>query len=348
MAADRLVRVVQGAGWVACLGSIALAWSAPGLARLPLVQWSPWLAGLLVLGIPHGALDHRVGAELRGRDGGSAGPGFYAAYLAATALVVACWWLSPAAASTGFLAVAAFHFGQGDVYWSRESGLAARAGGVGYRTSLLVARGALPIALPLLAHPGELSGEASLIASRLFGRGGWAIPGPAILWGRAALAAAVALQLAWAARLGLGGDGPTRRAAAVDAAETLLLSMTFWAVPPVLALGVYFNAWHSARHVARLLRVAGPTRRLVEAGRLAGAFAAFARLSLPMTAGAVALMVGLGVAVGRGMASVADLGPIALVLLSALTLPHVLVVAGMDRRQGVWSRRPGEVDHAHT
>ena len=349
MAADRLVRFVSRVGWAGCLGSIALAWSSPVLARSPALQWSPWLVGLFVLGIPHGAFDHRVGPELLGRAGHAAGPRFYGAYLSAGALVLACWYLSPMAASAGFLAVAAAHFGQGDVYWSRESGLASRSGSVGYRVSLIVVRSALPVALPLLAFPHEFSGEAAAIASRLFGRAGWAFPPSAVSLGLAFFWASLLVQVGWAAWIGLGGDGEVRRLAVVDASETILLAATFWVVPPVLALGVYFNAWHSLRHVARLMEVAGPTRRRIEEGNLAGAFAEFFRRALPMTAGAMALMAGLGLLVGQGVASVADLGMLALVFLSTLTLPHVLVVAWMDLRQGIWSgragRRPEEVDH---
>jgi hypothetical protein len=68
-----------------------------------------------------------------------------------------------------------------------------------------------------------------------------------------------------------------------------------------------------------------------------------------MTCGALALMLGLGAVIGRGLASSSDIGLIALVGLSALTLPHVLVVVWMDARQGVWSRSaadPGRVGPA--
>ena len=345
MDARRLVCFVTRIGWIACLGSIALTLAMPGVSSLPAVQWSPWLLGLLLLGISHGAFDHRVGAELRTRDGdrpaAAAGPGFYAAYLTAALVVLALWFASPIAASAGFLAVAAAHFGQGDVYWSRRFGLAARSGSVGYRVSLLLARSALPIGLPLLAWPGEFSGAADALANRLFGRASWSVPPRAIAAGLVGLTAVVGLQVAWAAWLAWGADGPTRRAAAADIAETLLLIATFAAVPPVLALGVYFNAWHSLRHIARLLLIAAPTRGLVASGRLLAAFWEFQKRTLPMTCGALALASGLGFVVGHSRMSVVDLGALALVALSALTLPHVLVVARMDARQGVWSTGPG-------
>lgn len=340
MTARRLVRFVVWAGWTACLGSIALTLAFPDVSRLAVVQWSPWGLGLFLLGIPHGAFDHRVGAEMGATDGGRPGMGFYAAYLTAAAAVLALWFASPVAASVGFLAVAAAHFGQGDLFWSRRFGLAARSGSLGYRASLLTARSALPIALPLLASPGELSGAAGVLTGRLFGRASWSIPPPAIGAGLVGLAVVVGLQVGWAAWLARGGDGPTRRAAAADIAETSLLVALFAVVPPVLALGVYFNAWHSLRHIARLLMIAGSTRGLVASGRLLAAFGEFHKGALPMTCGALAIVAGLGLVVGRSLVSVLDLGLVALVALSALTLPHVLVVARMDARQGVWSPRP--------
>ena len=348
MVVNRWADWIGRAGVIGCAASVVFATLAPGPAHLPAVQWAPWLAGLFLLGIPHGACDHVVGGALRGVSGRAAGPGFYAAYLSAGLAVLACWFVSPPLASAGFLIVAAAHFGQGDVYWSRESGLASLSDSLGYRGSLLAVRSALPIALPLLAHPGEFSAEAEALAARLFGRSGWTIPPSATALGLAAVAAIVGLQVGWAALIGRRGGVGTRRAAAVDAGETLVLVATFWLVPPVLALGVYFNAWHSLRHVGRLMEVDPTTRRLIEADRPASALAAFAGRAWPMTLGALALMVALAAVIGRGLATPSDLGMLALVSLSALTLPHVLVVAWMDVRQGVWAGAPstlGEVDH---
>ncbi len=348
MAADRLVQTVGRIGQLSCLGATALAWQSPGIARLPSVQWAPWLAGLLVLGIPHGALDHRVGEGL-GRDDRAVGPGFYAAYLAAGFVVLVCWFVSPRIASAGFLAVAALHFGQGDVYWSRVAGLGASTRSVGYRFSLILTRGALPIVLPLIAFPTEFTGEVEVMAQTFFGRSGWILPETVIARGIAGLVACVTVQVSWAAWIGLKGDSTHRRAAVLDISETILLAAMFSSVPPVLALGVYFNAWHSLRHVARLMDVSGPTRTLIEDGQTARAIARFARQALPMTGAAAALTMAMGLALGRFGLSTANLGLLALVMLSALTLPHVLVVAWMDWRQGIWSRslapRAEETDH---
>ena len=341
MTSRRLVRFVDRVGWIACLASIALALCSPGVARAAVVQWSPWLLGLAVLGIPHGALDHKVGGELRGlageADRAGAGARFYLAYLAAVAAVLATWFLSPILASVGFLVLAAAHFGQGDVYWSRRFGLAGRSGSVGYRVALLLTRSVLPIALPIVAFPVEFAGAGTDLAARLFGRASWSVPSSSLGIGRGLLVLIIVVQVAWAAWLGMTGGPESRGAAGRDIAETFLLVALFTLVPPVLAIGIYFNAWHSLRHVARLLTIAASTRDLVASGRIMAAFARFGRQSLPMTAGALAIVAGLGLVVSRSLVSVVDLGLVALVALSALTLPHVLVVAWMDARQGIWS-----------
>ena len=54
----------------------------------------------------------------------------------------------------------------------------------------------------------------------------------------------------------------------------------------------------------------------------------------------------LGIERGRSLGSPGDLGRLVLVALSALTLPHVLIVALMDTRQGVWAARSGRGDGA--
>jgi Brp/Blh family beta-carotene 15,15'-monooxygenase len=346
MTTQRLVRLVVCVGWIANLGAITLALAAPEVARLAIVQWSPWLLGLFALGIPHGAFDHRVGAELTSTANdpsiNAAGPLFYAAYLAAVFAVVLVWFVSPMVASVGFLMVAAIHFGQGDVYWSRRFGLAARTSSVGYRASLLVARSALPIAWPLLAFPGELAGTAGILASRLFGRASWSISPEAIRMGLILVGLVVGLQLAWAAWLGFRGDLATKQAARGDIAETLLLVALFGIVPPVLALGIYFNTWHSIRHVIRLLLLNRLTNEWIESGRWLDAFREFLKRTLPMTCGAFVLLIALGFVLGRSLISIVDLGLVGLVALSALTLPHFLVVCWMDARQGIWLSRPDQ------
>lgn len=337
----RLYFFVASVGPVSCLFSITLSLVNPQFVRLMMVQWSPWFLGLFVLGIPHGALDHRVGLELASKRDPTpafiAGPIFYAAYLAAAGLVLAAWFAWPIAAFSGFLVIAAIHFGQGDLYWSRQFGLAAEAGSVGYRVSLLLTRSLVPIALPFLAFPGELSGPAEYMINWLFGHGSISINPEVIGVGLYSLSAIVGIQIFWACWLARSGEIATRQAAALDIFETLILLGMFVIVPPILALGVYFNAWHSLRHLARLLLTSKSTRELVECGKWPEALRKLYKSTLPMTISVMVMMVIVACIVERSQVSVVNLGLLALVGLSMLTLPHVMVVTWMDERQGIWS-----------
>jgi Brp/Blh family beta-carotene 15,15'-monooxygenase len=336
------VVIARAAAWFAGLAVLLFASACPELASEPVVQWLPWALGLAVTGLPHGALDHRVGPELDGRTGRIASRRFLLAYLGASLAVLLMWRLWPAAALGGFLVVAAFHFGQGDVYWSRAFGLLALRPSWGYATLSLVVRGVLPVALPALAHPDEFGRLCMIMARHLAPDASVGpIPGNQAAAGLAVCWLLGVIQAVWALALSFGGGVEARHAAAEEAAEVALLLAMLTIGPPVLAVGVYFNTWHSPRHIARLMLVAGPTRPLLAAGRWAAAFGAFLRLGLPVTLVALAGTAALVAVAGRAAMSVENLGLIALVLVSALTLPHVLVVAWMDRRQGVWNMSRG-------
>ena len=345
MSACQVYRFVSITGWVFCLCVMAFALAQPAWASNEVVQWSPWFIGLFLLGIPHGALDHLIGSELTRSGGGAsslaAGPRFYTAYLLAAGLVLVAWLVWPTAALAGFLAIAALHFGQGDVYWSHQLGLASQTGSRGYRATLLLTRSLIPVALPLLTHPGELSVSAELMGGQFFGQSQYFIMPPAIQAGMVGLATLIGLQVGWAVWLAWGTNDARKRAASFDILETLILVGLFVTTPPVLAIGVYFNAWHSLRHLSRLLMATHATQELIASGKWRSALSQLFKTTLPMTCGALLLISIIPYLVLQFQVSVANLGLFALIGLSMLTLPHVFVVIWMDIRQGVWSPLPG-------
>ncbi|MFM7006891.1 MAG: beta-carotene 15,15'-dioxygenase, Brp/Blh family [Flavobacteriales bacterium] len=77
------------------------------------------IIGLLLLGLPHGALDHlpmqvHSGKKLRK---------FVSSYLGISALLLLVWWLQPIVALCIFIAYTAWHFGQADFeYWRHKAG----------------------------------------------------------------------------------------------------------------------------------------------------------------------------------------------------------------------------------
>jgi Brp/Blh family beta-carotene 15,15'-monooxygenase len=146
-----------------------------------------------------------------------------------------------------------------------------------------------------------------------------------------AFAGLTLLTLAWGYR-----RTDDRRGWATDAGETGLLWAFFLTVPPVLAVGVYFCLWHSLRHVARVLPLESRTRSTLDAGRLRPGLVRFAAETALPTAGALAVAAGLWLLAPAPDPSIRGVVAVYLVVVAVLTLPHVVVVSWLDRRQGVW------------
>ena len=109
------------------------------------------IAGLVVIGLPHGALDDML--EYRGGIR-RIRPGFVFKYLAQGSVMLAFWWLWSPAALWIFLIYSAWHFGQADQeetetgnYQHRQTHIAA---------ALL--RGTIVLSVILLSHIPELNG----------------------------------------------------------------------------------------------------------------------------------------------------------------------------------------------
>ena len=127
-----------------------------------------------------------------------------------------------------------------------------------------------------------------------------------------------------------------------------ILVAAFTLVPPPLAFGAYFAAWHSARHVARLLRADPGNAHHLAAGRLDEPLRRFARqAALPTTgacAGLLALLHGTG---ATSTVSATTAGPftadslqVVFAVLAGLTVPHAAVVARLNRRTAGWPQCP--------
>ncbi len=290
-------------GWSYTLLALAAVASVAAPGAVGAAMWVPLLAGLVVIGMPHGAIDHLVPGRMLGRPLGSAAMArLLAGYVGLAAVGLAFWLAAPAAGIVAFLLVAAAHWGQGELFLLD-------VGSRGRAVAEVAARGLLPVAGPLALHPAAFADAAAAVLEP-FGAA-FALPG-----GAPALAGAATLAAAATASVLAIGEGDRR-----SAAELAGLSAFFAVVPPVFAVGVYFVAWHSLRHVARLVA-------LDPAGR---GVPGFARDALPCTALALAGVAALAVAVAVRPDAGAQLAGAALAVVFALTLPHAVVVAWMDR-----------------
>lgn len=263
------------------------------------------LAGVVVVGFPHGAFDHLVAQPRLERLGRRWWVPFGVGYLGLAGLVWLAWIAAPGLTLAGFLAASVLHFGLGDV----EDGLAPT--GVP-RAVAMLAYGGLPLLLPMALHPGEaapvLAALAEVPASAMQG----------VLSGTAWLLPPWIAAFAWT----LLQARRERR----GVAERLATAAGFALLPPLLAFGLYFGVGHSVRHVLRL----GAWH---DARDPAAAARWLARVMLPA---GLACAAGLGGLALLGQDVVAGvLAPLFRVI-AALTLPHMVVTAWLERADAAY------------
>jgi Brp/Blh family beta-carotene 15,15'-monooxygenase len=264
------------------------------------------LAALVsLIGLPHGAADHRFARPRLEPVLGTAWlPVFLSGYLAVAALVVCGWFVAPAATVVVFFLASAWHFGQ------EEPRLP--VGPRSLRPLFRFARGGLVIWTPLVFHASEVATILGLAAP---GNSGPAIQQAISLltacsWIMLPLAAAAwALQGLTASR----STGRRRRVLIADNALVASLVVLFAVASPLVSFPVYFCGWHSARGLQRLRRELGES------------WPELVRSLAPLTVGAIAL---IGLAAWLVLGGAGWNGTLiraTFIGLSAVAVPHLLL-----------------------
>lgn len=334
----RLVRLTVFPGWL-LLATATLVFALG--ASVPLeYQFIPLVASVVLFGLPHGAVDHLAPTRVRGRSATArslAAVGLL--YLVVGGLYAGVWFLAPVVAFAAFILITWLHWGQGEVHSLTALLDLGHLQTPGQRALTALARGTLPMLVPLIAFPDQYRFVAETIVS-LFGA--TTLGSAAVVFtpeGRAVVGLGVALLLF--ASLALGFVRRTdRRDSLVDAGEVTLLVGFFLTVPPILAVGLYFTFWHALRHIGRLIALDLGAQRALEDARYRAVIARFTRDSAPLTAASLVLFALLYLLVPVTPTDISALVGVYLVFIAALTLPHVLVVAWLDHHQAVWTGRP--------
>ena len=331
--------------------ALILACGVANVLRLEIPAWMqylPFALSLVLFGLPHGALDHLVPARLSGQKPTPRSVGLVVVlYGALGAAVFLLWSVAPAAAFLFFIALTWFHWGQGDL-WVVARLEESFPLSPSLRVGTLIIRGGLPMLVPLLAFP-TIYHEVMAGSIKLFSAGGQSTPALDFLFDptvRLALGVGfgVVIIVTLVLQLLAASWSPRPARAHLIAAwrrnglEVVLLLAFFAVVPPVLAVGLYFCLWHAVRHIIRLELLDTRARASLARGILLPALRRFSVDALPVTIVALALLVALFFIVPRSGADANSLLGLYLVLISALTLPHVAIVTWMDHRQRLWSR----------
>lgn len=258
-----------------------------------------------VIGLPHGAADHRFAQpRLEPILGMAWLPVFLAGYLTVAVLVVCGWFVAPAATVIAFFLASAWHFGQEEPRFP----VSPRS----LRAVFRFARGGLVIWTPLVFHARDVHTILSLVAP---GGSGAAIQYATGLlttcsWIMLPLAAA-----AWVLQglVAIRRTGQRRRVLLADNLLVASLVLLFAVASPLVSFPIYFCGWHSARGLQRLRRELGES------------WPELARSLAPLTVGAMAL-VGLAAWLMLGGAGWnGTLIRATFVGLSAVAVPHLLL-----------------------
>lgn len=306
--------------WVS-MGLLLIGWfSFP--ATLTDFMYVPLLLSVVLLGLPHGALDHLVPTRLGWAWAQSLRPVllYNLLYAGLSALLLLAWPTLPVLAFWSFLVASLLHWGQGDLHFL-EASLGRTRTGWWSAPLTVIARGSLPILVPLLVFPDWfqrlLIGAASIFGSAA---PNGLLPAGWSSWLTAGLIFALVGYL-----LDTLKSSPKPL---LELSEAGLLLLLFTTVPPPLAIGSYFTLWHSWRHLGRLRALfssTGDAGSAVEIGR-------FALLFVPITLLALLLLGGLYAWAAPRIDDLERFAALYLALIAALTAPHALLVALMDLR----------------
>ncbi|MEO1022896.1 MAG: Brp/Blh family beta-carotene 15,15'-dioxygenase [Bacteroidota bacterium] len=259
---------------------------------------------ILLIGMPHGALDHIIDGNLEGWNPFTLNLKFYGWYLTAIAAYALVWVFFPLFSFAFFLAITWYHFGQAD---------AERFTWTGWKKHLIhFSRGLTVVGLIVF---GDLTYASSVIeAVTAFSVETWLqerTNTDIIRWGIAGWYPAVFLLLSLM-------DRSPVSAKLIYALDAVMVPVLFLYADPVWAFGIYFGLWHSYNHVLVMLgylRSEGKTVSFSWFYKYSFNFSLLSYLGL-------LFIYNLLNAFGQEELLVALL----FVVISVLTLPHLMVV----------------------
>jgi Brp/Blh family beta-carotene 15,15'-monooxygenase len=262
----------------------------------------------LAIGIPHGALDHLVTLP-------KSEPKKMALFIAvyvAVAIVAVIGILN--FNIVGFIVVlfmSAIHFGIGDAAFINEIDKRSEGTKKLSRWFYIPAAGFTPVFIPLVN-----SDSTEALAS----------VNPSLINWHQGLDSQILFTITVFAILAIGVMVFDKRYR--EALDLIVLLLLAHLAPPLIAFAVYFGCWHAMRHTARLTLSLPRCVENIAQGMLRKAFSNAVIPGLPALIGTF-LVAGLLAISGRGFTD--EFFWMALVVVWALTVPHMAVTAKLDR-----------------
>lgn len=269
---------------------------------------------IIVTGIPHGAVDHIVAAKVYKLENTFADKiKFYSSYLLSMLLLGLVWIISPLSGFIIFLASSIYHFGQGDLAYvtSRISGGQKQFKVI--ETLLIISRGTMLIAMPVLFHtditsPIIESATSGAISAQILNYENGSILGAAAFLFH--LVVFLLFLPPWRNTI-------FRR----EFYLILILGSLFVFAHPLVSFAVYFGIWHGLNHFFELrdfLRNGGSNLSFFKLYKETIPFSLLSFFGL-----AVLWLVQDAIGLQNQMVS------LLFILISVLTLPHMLLIDRM-------------------
>jgi len=270
----------------------------------------PWFlfVSVVVLGIPHGAIDHIIAGDIYGfknrlRDHLL----FYSSYLLVMLAVGLLWFFAPAAGMIFFLLISVYHFGQSDAVAMLHSSNR-------WITWFTWVRGTAVIGLIIFATP-EVA--LPIIETAIRRDPGWFD----LLYRYSGFISLSIVLIYSVFILFAGFVADLKMKKSQFYIDSVILIFLFYATDPLIAFAVYFALWHSAGHVQEMINFFAKQGRDISIPE-------FYKLALPFTG---VSLVGLLLLfyIYRTFSFENEMISLLFILISVLTLPHMLVVDKM-------------------
>lgn len=276
------------------------------------ITWQVVIALIaLAIGIPHGALDHLVTLP---RTSVLKMTLFIALYVAITIIAV---WAILNWNTAGFIAVvamSALHFGIGDAAFISELDKSANQRASPRLAQFLYAlsAGLIPVVIPLT---NQMSTSALNAVN------------PALLNWHRGFAEELNNLVTIFFLLALIIQLFSKRYR--DGLDLSILFLLVTLTPPLVAFAAYFGLWHAMRHTARLTLNLKSSQNFVTQGNAAKAFLQAVIPGLPALVGTFILSLALAAFSPERLSD--ELLWLLLVVVWALTVPHMMVTARLDK-----------------
>jgi len=264
----------------------------------------------LAVGIPHGALDHLVTLP---RSSAAKMAVFILIYVAVAIAAVVALLTWSVIGFIGVVVMSAVHFGIGDAAFISEIDRRSSDQKQFQKYLYAAAAGTLPVVIPLVSEKSNSALEKVNPQLLDWHQG---LNNDLMLW-TMVLTAIVLLRLVQKRR-----DGE-----AIDLVLLYLLAVT---APPLVAFAVYFGCWHAMRHTARLTLTLPSSQAAFAEGNLKRAFIKAVLPGTPALIGT--FVVAAAIVIFRGDSLDDQFLWVTLVVVWALTVPHMAVTARLDRK----------------